>query len=86
MPPAPVRVCSQRPFAPSVASVGNDEGDKEMIPGAVHGSPDIFRTAEKISENSANKGCAASHHLKWGPLPRNAVGWIAHHVREEEGK
>ena len=34
MPPAPVRVPSQRPLAPSVASVmsvTNDKGDNEMI-------------------------------------------------------
>ena len=50
VPPAPVRVPSQRPLAPSVASVtlvANDKGDNEMIPGAVHRSPDICLTAEK---------------------------------------
>ena len=39
--PAPVRVPSQSPPAPSVASVtsvGNDKGDNEMILGAVHRS------------------------------------------------
>ena len=42
VPPAPVQVPSQRPLAPSVASVTsvtNDKGDNEMIPGAVHRSP-----------------------------------------------
>ena len=37
--PAPVRVPSQSPLAPSVASVtsvANDKGDIEMILGAVH--------------------------------------------------
>ena len=37
--PAHVRVASQRPLSPSVASVtsfSNDKGDNEMIPGAVH--------------------------------------------------
>ena len=41
VPPAPVRVSSQRPIAPSVASVtsvANDKGDNEMIPGTVHRS------------------------------------------------
>ena len=36
VPPAPVRVASQRPLAPSVASVrsvANDKGDNEMILG-----------------------------------------------------
>ena len=44
VPPAPVLVPSQRPFAPSVASVtsvANDKGDNEMILGAVHRSPGI---------------------------------------------
>ena len=43
-PPAPVRVPSQRPLAPSFASVTsvvNDKGDNEMILGAVHRSPSI---------------------------------------------
>ena len=42
--PAPVRVPSQRPLAPSVStvkSVANDKGDNEMILGAVHRSPGI---------------------------------------------
>ena len=50
MPPAPVRVTSQRPFAPSVAlvtSVANDKGDNQMIPGAVHRSSGICLTAEE---------------------------------------
>ena len=50
MPPAPVRVPSQRVLAPSVASVtsvANDKGDNEMILGAVHKSPGICLTAEE---------------------------------------
>ena len=50
VPPAPVRVPSQRPFAPSVASetsVANDKGDNEMILGTVHRSPSIYLTAEE---------------------------------------
>ena len=42
VPPAPVRVPSQRPLAPSVesvTSVANVKGDNEMILGAVHRSP-----------------------------------------------
>ena len=49
VPPAPVRVPSQRPLAPSVASVtsvANDMGDNEMIPGAVHRSLGICLTPE----------------------------------------
>jgi hypothetical protein len=41
VPPALVRVPSQRPLDPSVTSVANDKGDNEMILGAVHGSPGI---------------------------------------------
>ena len=50
VPPAPVRVPSQRPLATSVASVkyvGNDVGDNDMIPGVVFRSPGIFLTAEE---------------------------------------
>ena len=50
MPPAPVRVPSQKPLAPSVASVtslANDKGDNEMILGAVHRSPGICLTVEE---------------------------------------
>ena len=48
--PAPVRVPSQRPLAPSVASVTlvvNGKGDNEMILGAVHRYPGICLTAEE---------------------------------------
>ena len=47
MPPAP----SQRPLAPSVASitsVANDKDNNEMIPGAEHRSPGICL---KVEEN-----------------------------------
>ena len=50
MPPAPVRVPSQRPLTPSVASVTSvaaDKGDNEMILGAVDRSPGICLTAEE---------------------------------------
>ena len=50
VPPAPVRVPSQRPLAPSVASitsVANDMGDNEMILGVVHRSPGICLRAEE---------------------------------------
>ena len=49
VPPAPVRVPSRRPLAPSIASVtsvANDKGDNE-IPGAVHRSPGICLTGEE---------------------------------------
>ena len=50
VPSAPVRVPSQRPLVPSVASVtsvANDKGDNEMILGAVHRSPGFCLTAEE---------------------------------------
>ena len=50
VPPAPVRVPSQRPLVPSVesvTSVANDKDDSEMILGAVHRSPGICLTAEE---------------------------------------
>ena len=50
VPAAPVGVPSQKPLAPSVASVtsvANDKGDNEMILGAVHRSPDICLTDEE---------------------------------------
>ena len=48
--PAPVRVPSQRPLVPSVASVTsatNYKDGNEMILGAVHRSPGICLTAEE---------------------------------------
>ena len=50
VPPAPVRVPSQRPLAPGIrplTSVANDKGDNEMIPGTVHRSPGIYPIAEE---------------------------------------
>ena len=46
VPPAPVRVPSQRPLA-RVASVANDKGDNELIPGAMHRSLGICLAAEE---------------------------------------
>ena len=50
VPPAPVQVPSQWPLDPSItsiASVANDKGDNEMIPGAVHRHPGICLTVEE---------------------------------------
>ena len=49
VPPAPVRVPSQRPLVPSVTSVtsvDNEKGDNERILRAMHRSPGICLTAE----------------------------------------
>ena len=53
VPPALVRFPSQRPLAPSVASVtsvANDNDDNEMIPGTVHRSPDICLAVQENPE------------------------------------
>ena len=50
VPPDPVRVPSQTPLTPSVASimsVANDKGDNEMIPGAVRRSSGICLKADE---------------------------------------
>ena len=48
VPAAPVRVPSQRPLAPSVASVTSvANGDNEIILGAVHRSPGICLTTDE---------------------------------------
>ena len=50
VPPTSVRVPSQRPLAPSAASlsVANDKDDNEMILGTVHRSPGICLKTEEI--------------------------------------
>ena len=61
VPPAPVRVPSQRPLAPSVSSVksvANDKGDNEMILGAVHRSWGLWEIVP----------C-------WGNVPLEIVCW-----------
>ena len=55
VPPAPVRVPSQRPLAPSdasVTSVANDKDDNEMILWAVHRSSGICLSAEENPRKS----------------------------------
>ena len=50
VPPAPVRVSSQRSLAPSVksvTSVANDKGDNEIMLGVVHRSPGFSLKAEE---------------------------------------
>ena len=54
VPPAPVRVPSQRPLIPSVASVtsvANDKGDNEMILRTVRRTPVIALSPRKPLEN-----------------------------------
>ena len=59
MPPAPVRVPSQRSLAPSVVSVtsvDNDKGDNEMVLGAVHRSSGICLIAAENVWSSSDPG------------------------------
>ena len=60
VPQAPVSIPSQKPFAPSVASVisvANEKGDNEIILGSVHRSPGICITAEENHANSQLGDC-----------------------------
>ena len=91
VPLAPVRVPSQVPLAPSVASVtsvANDKGDNEMILEAVHRPPGICLTAEEnprkpqLGEHLIKGLCDQSSSPKWGPFPPNEVGRIAQHARK----
>ena len=89
VPPAPVRVSSQRPLVPSVACHCRDKGDNEMMLGAVHRSPVTCLTAEENpgkpqQGNLLMKGYATSHRLKWGLLSLNEVGRITQHWRKEK--
>ena len=81
VPPAPVRVPSQWPLASSVTSA-KFKGDNEMKPVAVHIYPGIYLRVE--AKETVVEGCATSHRLKWGSLPRNEVGRITQHVRKGE--
>ena len=94
VPPAPALVPSQKPLAPSVASVtsvANDKGDNEMIPVAVHRSPGIYFTAEENPRkpqlgDRLMKGLCDQSPPQMGPFPLNEVGRIAQHVRKGEGR
>ena len=89
LPPAPVRVPSQCPHAPSVTSVTSDKSYHEIISGAVHRSLGIYLQLRKTPDISARRpsdeDCATSHLLKWGSLPPNEVGRIAQYVTKGGG-
>ena len=82
VPPAPVRVPSQRPLAPSVAlvtSVANHRGANEMILGAVHRSPGICLITEENPRkpqlgDSLMKGLCDQSSPKTGSLS-SKWGW-----------
>jgi hypothetical protein len=91
VPPAPVRVPSQRPLASSVASVtsvANDKGDNEMILVAVHRSSGICLTAEENPrepqlEEGAVQPVNASNGVPF--LQMRSVGSHSTSGREKEG-
>ena len=92
--PAPVLVPSQRPLAPSVASVtsvANEKGDNEMIPGVVNRSPGIYLTTKKNPEkpqlrDRLMKGLWDQSSLQMGSLLPFEVGKIVQHVQKREGR
>ena len=92
VPPAPVLVLSQRPLAPSVASVtsvANDKGDNEMILRAVHRYFGICLTDEENPRKPQLGDCfieGAMRSPQMGYLSPNEVGRIAQHVRKGEGR
>ena len=86
VPPAPVRIPSQRPLAPSVTSVANDKGDNEMMPGAVH-DPGICLTVEanpgkpQLGDRLMKELCDQSLPQKQS-LCSNEVCRIGQHIRK----
>ena len=88
VPPAPVRVPSQRPLAPSVTSVANDKGDNEMICTQIswHLPYSCGKPRKTSARRLSDEGCATSLRLKWGPLPSNEIFRIAEHVGKGKGK
>ena len=94
VPPAPVRIPSQRLLGPNVASlmsVVNDKGDNEMILGAVHRSPGICLTAEENPRkpqlgDCPMKGLCNQSSPQMESFPLNEVGRIVQHVKEGDGR
>ena len=83
VPPAPVRVPSQSPLAPSVASVtsvANDKGDNEMLLGAVQRSLGICLTAEE-NPGKPQLGDRIMKGLCDQSSPPNDDGRISQYVR-----
>ena len=83
VPPAPVRVPSQRQFAPHQSHWSLMIGDKEMILGAVHRSSGIALQLRKPLENLSQetiwwRGCVTSHRLKWDVVHQVATGPTYH--------
>ena len=94
VPPAPVRVPSQRPLTPSVASVtlvANGKVNNEMILGVVHTSPGICPTAEEYPRklqlgDHLMKGLCDQSSPQMESLSSRTVGSYGTSEREKEGK
>ena len=90
VPPAPVRVPSQRPLTPSasITSVANDKGDNEMILGLC---TDLLEFALQLRKTSASR---PSMKVVLPVIPSNEVPYlkmrsvcmIAQHIRKGEGR
>ena len=91
VPPAPVRVPSQRPLAPRVASVtlvANDNGDNEMILGAVCRSPRISLQPRKTSAKRPSYEGAVQPFITSNGVPFLQMWSVGSHStseREKEG-
>jgi hypothetical protein len=64
----------------------NDKGDNEMMPRAVHRSPDTYLKGEQNKGEHLLGGYTTRHRLKWGFLPPNEVGRIAQNVTKGKGR
>ena len=90
VPAAPVRIPSQRPLPPrvaSVTSVANDKGDNEMILGAVHRSSvlQLRKTPARIpSDEGVVRPVIASKGVPF--LQMKSVGSHSTSGREKEGR
>ena len=94
MPPGPVRVPSQRPLAPSVASVtsvANDKSDNEMILEVVQRPPGICLTAEEnprqpqLGDRLMEGRCDQSSPQMGSLSTMRSVGLHSTSGREKEG-
>ena len=92
VPPAPVRVPSQRPLAPNQSRWSLMirvimKWSWGLCTDLLEFALQLRKTPENLSFKSLGwRGCATSHRLKWGPFPPNKVGKMAQHVRKGDGR
>ena len=70
----------------SVTLLADDKDDNEVKRKTMI-SLHLLYGCEKLRKTSARRpseGCATAHCHKWGPLPPNEVGRIAHHTRDRD--